>query len=78
LDGFIITAGNASSTGDEGDGGGMYNKNGSPTLANLIFSGNRAGMYGFAALRSILFLAARQINWIEGWAQVLSRISLNT
>jgi Ca2+-binding RTX toxin-like protein len=43
LDGFTITAGNGS------NGGGMYNYNGSPTVANVIFKENNAsnggGMY---------------------------------
>ncbi len=45
LDGFTITAGNA--TNDKG--GGMWNYDGSPTLENLIFNANYAqyggGMY---------------------------------
>jgi hypothetical protein len=45
LDGFTITAGNANTSGNAcpgtGCGGGMYNYNSSsPTLTNLIFSGN--------------------------------------
>jgi predicted outer membrane repeat protein len=45
LDGFIITAGYASLTPPNihGFGGGMYNWTGSPTLNNIIFSGNTAG-----------------------------------
>jgi len=39
LDGFVITAGQA-----DYSGGGMYNYNGSPTLSNLTFSGNIAGI----------------------------------
>jgi len=47
LDGFTITAGQA----DGGSlpikrGGGMYNDNSSPTLANLTFSGNKAISFG--------------------------------
>jgi hypothetical protein len=51
LDGFIITAGQANGSGWPADyGGGMLNVSGSPTLANLRFSGNFAqaaggGMY---------------------------------
>jgi predicted outer membrane repeat protein len=48
LDGFSITAGNAYGFFDD-DGGGMFNDGGSPTLANVTFSGNSAydggGMY---------------------------------
>jgi predicted outer membrane repeat protein len=40
LDGFTITAGNASR------GGGMYNEGGSPSLTNLLFSGNIASFSG--------------------------------
>ncbi len=45
LDGFVITAGYASLTppNNHGYGGGMFNWAGSPTLNNLIFSGNTAG-----------------------------------
>jgi predicted outer membrane repeat protein len=45
LDGFVITAGYASRTPPniDGYGGGMYNSHGSPTLSNLVFSGNTAG-----------------------------------
>jgi hypothetical protein len=69
LDGFIITAGDA--TGPtapfctDGCGGGLFNIGGSPTLRNLIFSGNYAnarggGMYnqsyGDPALSNITFV----------------------
>jgi predicted outer membrane repeat protein len=45
LDGFTITAGYASLTppNNHGYGGGMFNWTGSPTLNNLVFSGNTAG-----------------------------------
>jgi len=45
LDGFVITAGFASLTPPNihGFGGGMFNQAGSPTLNNLVFSGNTAG-----------------------------------
>ncbi len=45
LDGFVITAGYASLTPPNihGFGGGMFNQAGSPTLNNLVFSGNTAG-----------------------------------
>lgn len=45
LDGFVITAGYASRTPPDihGYGGGMFNWAGSPTLTNLVFSGNTAG-----------------------------------
>jgi len=48
LDGFIITAGNANGSiqFDADVGGGMYNRNGSPTLTNCIFYGNLAHFGG--------------------------------
>ncbi len=47
LDGFTITAGNASGTYSPlWFGGGMYNENGSPTLANCTFLVNSAGSGG--------------------------------
>ncbi|MCP4539001.1 MAG: hypothetical protein GY832_17840, partial [Chloroflexi bacterium] len=50
LDGFSITAGQANggwvNPCGPACGGGMYNESGSPTLANLSFSGNWAGYEG--------------------------------
>ncbi|OIP08622.1 MAG: hypothetical protein AUJ96_05975 [Armatimonadetes bacterium CG2_30_66_41] len=51
LDGFTITGGNASGGDPDDRGGGMYSKAGSPTVQNVIFTGNSAtndggGMYG--------------------------------
>lgn len=62
LDGFTITGGNADGSSDN-EGGGMAISNGSPTLANLTFSGNTAsdtggGMYmhqGSPTLENITF-----------------------
>jgi hypothetical protein len=50
LDGFTVTAGKADGGDIDDSGGGMYNYGGSPTLANVAFSGNAAadsggGMY---------------------------------
>jgi len=49
LDGFVITAGQASGSSPNNAGGGMYNDHNSPMLRHLIFSGNKAirggGMY---------------------------------
>ena len=42
LDGFTITGGNADGTNPYSLGGGMYISDGSPTLRNLIISGNTA------------------------------------
>ncbi len=63
LDGFTIQNGNANGSGTNGTGAGMYNLNGSPTLTNLIFTGNSAvssgaGMYnsgGSPALSNATF-----------------------
>ncbi|BAL99988.1 MULTISPECIES: beta strand repeat-containing protein [Caldilinea] len=47
LDGFVITAGQADDANWPNErGGGMYNQSSSPTLRNLIFSGNFAVFYG--------------------------------
>ncbi|KAA0252280.1 MAG: hypothetical protein EDM79_21515, partial [Chloroflexi bacterium] len=48
LDGFIITGGRANglSPADLGFGGGMFNWNSNPTLANVTFSGNFADFGG--------------------------------
>jgi hypothetical protein len=47
LDGFYITAGHADAVlYPDYDGGGMFNYGGSPTLANVIFSGNAANEGG--------------------------------
>src|SRR5574341_1154140 len=46
LDGFTITAGQANATAPNDSGGGLYNSGGSPTLADITFSGNSATSYG--------------------------------
>ena len=51
LEGFTITAGNDDQIdpdmgGPWGVGGGMYNRNGSPTLTNCTFGGNSANLAG--------------------------------
>jgi hypothetical protein len=49
LDGFIITAGQANEGAYSNDrGGGMYADSSSPTLTNVIFSGNQASLGGGA------------------------------
>ncbi len=51
LDGFTITAGNADGPIPEfASGAGMYNWNGSPTVANCAFAGNSAGFSGGGAM----------------------------
>jgi hypothetical protein len=75
LDGFTVTAGNANGGGmNPGDprknGGGMYNVDSTPTLANVTFSGNRAerdggGMYNHQSgptLTGVTFSG----NWADG------------
>lgn len=46
LDGFAITGGSANVAAPDNSGGGMKNVNSSPVIANVIFSGNRAGEGG--------------------------------
>ncbi|MBD3178244.1 MAG: T9SS type A sorting domain-containing protein, partial [Candidatus Latescibacteria bacterium] len=58
LDGFTITAGHASVV--TAFGGGMFNEEGSPTLRNLIFRGNKArengaGMYNWSGSNPRLY-----------------------
>ncbi len=50
LDGFTIISGHAAGEAENGSGGGMFNEQGSPTLANILFCSNKAagsggGMY---------------------------------
>ncbi|HSM72203.1 MAG TPA: choice-of-anchor Q domain-containing protein, partial [Anaerolineales bacterium] len=42
LNGFTVRGGNANGSFPNNDGGGMYNDGGSPTVANVTFSGNFA------------------------------------
>ena len=46
LDGFAITAGNATGVEEQRYGGGMFSWSGSPTLANLLFVSNTASVGG--------------------------------
>jgi len=46
LDGFTITGGQANGTDPNDCGGGMYNDASSPTLRNVVFSGNAANAGG--------------------------------
>ncbi|MFN8471121.1 MAG: PxKF domain-containing protein [Anaerolineae bacterium] len=64
LDGFTIKGGNASDFG-----AGMYNNNGSPTLANVTFSGNFASgqggamwNIGDATLTNVVFMGNSSVN----------------
>ena len=46
LDGFRIEGGTATESDPHSRGGGVYNSNGSPTLTNLVITGNRAHVGG--------------------------------
>lgn len=46
LDGFVITAGQATGSDDDRHGGGMLNTNASLSMRNLVFTGNEAVRYG--------------------------------
>lgn len=48
LDGFTVTAGRANGAGSSGDGAGLYNDGGSPTVSNCLFEQNYAIRYGGA------------------------------
>ena len=52
LDGFSIVSGNANGTSPHDSGGGMFNISASPTLNNIIFSGNVAALEGGAMLNN--------------------------
>ena len=65
LDGVTITLGNADGVGYPNTGGGMYNYNSSPTLANCTFAGNAAnnnggGMYNDSSSPSLTDCAFTQ------------------
>jgi hypothetical protein len=49
LDGFVITGGSATGSGDDNEGGGMFNKTSSPTVTNCVFQSNSAE-YGGAGM----------------------------
>jgi len=61
LDGFTLTAGAGSF------GGGMRNSQGSPTLAHLIFSGNRAG-FGGGLYNTLSSPRLTQVSFIHNYA----------
>ncbi|MCK4658637.1 MAG: right-handed parallel beta-helix repeat-containing protein [Phycisphaerae bacterium] len=46
LDGFTITGGNADGSSSKGDGAGIYNNSGSPTITNCIITANTASRNG--------------------------------
>ena len=65
LDGFTITAGNANGSSPLNNGGGLYNKNSSLKLENLIFQGNTAsvdggGLYNTGSNSTLLNITFRQ------------------
>lgn len=84
LDGFTISGGNANSgTYPNNSGGGMLNIFTSPTLTNVIFSGNNAGVNGGAMLnvssvpilKNILFISNNAVG--QGGAIANSNASPN-
>ncbi len=85
LDGFSVTAGDTKDLfGYCQDGGGMVNDDGSPTLANLTFSGNFAGdgggMYnngGSPALTNVVF-SANSADWGGGMYNSVSSPTLTS
>jgi hypothetical protein len=70
LDGFFITAGQANGSFPDQAGGGMYNSGSSPTLRNLILSGNTAlyggGMYNITSSPMLRDVALSGNSAIEG------------
>lgn len=46
LDGFVVTGGNASGSGNDDAGGGIRSNNGSPIIRNCLFQGNSATFGG--------------------------------
>lgn len=46
MDGFTISGGNADGADENGNGGGMYNNQTAPAVANCIFDSNNAGIGG--------------------------------
>jgi hypothetical protein len=75
MDGFTITAGNATSTdGSNRDGGGLFLDNSNPTLTHLIFTGNTAhnnggGLYnvsGSPTLVDVTFTGNASLYWWGG------------
>jgi hypothetical protein len=77
IDGVIITAGQANGSSSPNEhGGGMYNNGGSPTISNVIFSGNSTGgrgggMYNYGSspeLYNVTFTANSSSNFGGGLA----------
>ena len=69
LDGFTVTGGSADGPGVAGQGGGMFNLFGGPTVGNVIFHGNSAvdggGMYNIdsnPALTNVTFSGNTAVN----------------
>jgi hypothetical protein len=82
LDGFTITNGNATGTGEEGRGGGVNNNNSNPTLTNLTFSGNTAstggGMFNYFSntnLTNVIF-SGNTAGYGGGMYNVFSNLTL--
>ncbi len=82
LDGFTITNGNATGTGEDGRGGGVNNNNSNPTLSNLTFSGNTAstggGMFNYFSspnLTNVIF-SGNTAGYGGGMYNVFSNLTL--
>ncbi|MHC4545970.1 MAG: choice-of-anchor Q domain-containing protein [Planctomycetota bacterium] len=67
LDGFTITGGNANGTDVFNQGGGMYNRDSSPTVTNCTFTGNSAG-YGGGMLNDSSSPAVTDCTFIDNTA----------
>jgi len=80
LDGFMVTAGNASADlGANESGAGMYNDTGSPTVTNCTFSGNRArvgsGMYNVDNSSPAVTNCVFSANWASDGGGMFNIIS---
>jgi predicted outer membrane repeat protein len=83
LDGFTVTGGNADGTGPagSGNGGGIYNINGSPTLSNLVISQNAAanggGIYNDGSSPTITNVSIHQNTATADGGGIYNRTSSN-
>ncbi|MHC4499589.1 MAG: right-handed parallel beta-helix repeat-containing protein, partial [Planctomycetota bacterium] len=67
LEGFTITGGNADGIDSRNQGGGMYNRDSSPTVKNCTFTGNSAG-YGGGMLNDSSSPTITDCNFIDNTA----------
>ncbi|HOV74488.1 MAG TPA: PKD domain-containing protein [Candidatus Hydrogenedentes bacterium] len=79
LDGFVITGGIASGTGDTANGGGMYNAFASPLVVHCTFTGNVANGFGGGIHNHqsspVLFLCSIENNMAAFGAGMYNHIS---